>query len=286
MVAVVLWGATPIATKVAVLELDPAAVGVLRTVLAALLTVPVVLFYRLRPPRRSRQLLLLALAVGGGFIAFPVLFSLGMSRTSASHAGLILAGLPLSTGLLGATIERIVPPWTWWLGAAVALAGETLMVGFGLGAQEQGATLAGDLLVVAGGLAASAGHVAGARLAPSLGTWPTALLGISFGGLLLAPATPWLIDPAALFGASAGAWVAVLFLAAGSTLLAFVAWYWALSRGGIARMGPMQFLQPAITLSLAALLLGEPLTLPLLGAAALILLGVALTQHRWASRRG
>lgn len=286
MVAVVLWGATPIATKIAVLELDPVAVGMLRTVLAALFTIPLVLLYRLRPPRQPRQLLLLALAVGGGFIAFPLLFSFGMSRTSASHAGLILAGLPLSTGFLGAVLERMIPPWTWWVGAAVALAGEILMIGFGLGASAQGATLEGDLLVAAGGLAASSGHVAGARLAPSLGTWPTALLGISVGGLILLPALPWLADPGALAGASGEAWLSIAFLAAGSTLLAFVAWYWALSRGGIARMGAMQFLQPAVTLTLAALLLREPITLPLLGAALMILAGVALTQRRWAARRG
>lgn len=285
MAAVLLWAATPIATKIAVLELDPVAVGALRTVLAALLTAPIVLLYRLRPPRDPRRLALFGLAIGGGFIAFPLLFSLGMSRTSATHAALILAALPLSTGLLGAAFERTVPPWTWWLGAAIALAGEIFIVGFSPGPSAHGATLAGDLLIAAGGLSASTGHVAGARLAPSLGTWPTALLGITFAGLILLPTVPWLADPSTAANASGTAWSAIAFLAGGSTLLAFVAWYWALSHGGIARMGAMQFLQPAVTVALAALLLNEPITPTLLGAAVLILAGVALTQQRWRAVR-
>ena len=45
-------------------------------------------------------------------------------------------------------------------------------------------------------------------------------------------------------------------------------------------MGALQFLQPLVTLTLAALLLGEPITPALLGAGGLILAGVALTQRR------
>jgi uncharacterized membrane protein len=132
---------------------------------------------------------------------------------------------------------------------------------------------------------AAVGHVAGARLAPSFGTWPTTLWAITAGGALLLPLLLWQGEAAALVEAGVTTWSAVLFLAGGSTLLAFAAWYRALSRGGIARMGALQFLQPLVTLALAALLLGEPVTPALLGAAGLILAGVALTQYRGGQRR-
>ena len=89
----------------------------LRTTLAALLTLPLVVAWRLRPPERLDQLALLSLVTLGGLIAFPLLFSLGIVRTSAAHAGLILAALPLPTGLIGAVFERVLPPLSWWLGA-------------------------------------------------------------------------------------------------------------------------------------------------------------------------
>ena len=74
--------------------------------------------------------------------------------------------------------------------------------------------------------------------------------------------------------------VAAQCLAAGSTVLAFAAWYWALSRGGITRIGALQFLQPIVTLACAVALLSEPLTPRILVATLLILAGVALTQRR------
>jgi drug/metabolite transporter (DMT)-like permease len=280
LAAVALWGATPIATKIAVADLSPLVVGMLRTALAALLTVPLLVVWRLRPPRRRDQLALLSLVTLGGLIAFPLLFSFGIGRTSAAHAGLILAALPLPTGLIGAVFERVLPPLSWWLGAAVALFGEALLIGTDAPAAAPAATLTGDLLVAAGAVCAAAGHVAGARLAPSFGTWPTTLWAITAGGALLLPVLLWRSDAAALAAAGTAAWSAVVFLAGGSTLLAFAAWYWALSRGGIARMGALQFLQPLVTLTLAALLLAEPITPSLLGAAALILAGVGLTQRR------
>lgn len=278
LVAVAIWGATPIATKIAVADIAPLTVGMLRTGLAALLTAPLLLAYRMRPPARSDQRALLALVIAGSLIAFPVLFSLGVDRTSAAHAGLILAALPIPTGLFGAAFERRLPPRLWWLGAAIALCGEALLVGLDARADDRVATWAGDLLVALAALCGAAGHVAGARLAPSFGTWPTTLWAVTIAAVLLAPVLA--LRSGDFADAGAAAWGAVLFLAGGATLLAFAAWYWSLSRGGIARMGAMQFLQPLVTLALAALLLAEPISAPLLGATALILLGVALTQGR------
>jgi drug/metabolite transporter (DMT)-like permease len=207
-----------------------------------------------------------------------VLFSLGVGRTSAAHAGLILAALPLPTALFGAVFERRLPSRVWWLGAAIALGGEALLIGLDARGEQRAATLSGDFLVMLAALAGAAGHVAGAHLTRSFGTWPTTLWAVTLAGIVQAPFLLWWAG--GLGGAGAGAWLAVLFLAGGSTLLAFAAWYWSLSRGGIVRMGAMQFLQPLVTLALAALMLGEQLTWPLLGATVLILIGVALTQRR------
>lgn len=273
----VVWGATPIVTKVAVAEMAPLAVGLLRTALAGAFTLLLLLGRGIGPPRRGAQLGLLAVVTGGSLVAFPILFTLGVGRTSAAHAGLILAALPLPLGLTGALLERALPSPAWWLGAAVALAGAALLIGFGGQGDGRGATVAGDLLVAGGTLGAAVGHASGARLTGSFGTWPTALWAITLGGAVSAAVLPW--SGAGVEGAGAGAWAAVVFLAGGSTVLAFAAWYWSLSSGGIARIGALQFLQPLVTLGLAWLILSEPLDAGLLAATLLILAGVALTQR-------
>jgi drug/metabolite transporter (DMT)-like permease len=64
------------------------------------------------------------------------------------------------------------------------------------------------------------------------------------------------------------------YLAVGVSVLGYVLWYWALARGGIARVGLIQFLQPLVGVVLAWALLAEPILPPVLGAALLILAGV------------
>ena len=76
-----------------------------------------------------------------------------------------------------------------------------------------------------------------------------------------------------------GGWAAIFYLSLGSTVLAYIAWYWALDRGGLVRIATWQFAQPIVTVALAALLLDEPLTPPLLLAGAIILLGIRLARR-------
>lgn len=279
-VALALWGATPMVTRIAVLAIDAPAVGILRTTVAACLAVPLALALRLPRPRSLRDWILLLVSALGGFVLFPVLFSMGVRQTSASHAALILAVSPLFTGLIAAVVERRRPKGAWWLGAAVAFLGEIALIAFRAGMVEHEASLAGDLLVVVACMSSAAGYVAGARLAHRLTTWATTFWGIGLGGLILLPIVPAILGPAAWAGAGALGWSAIGYLSLGSTILGYICWYWALQRGGIARIGATQFMQPVIALLLAVLVLGEPVTGPLIVAALLVVAGVAIAQRR------
>jgi len=92
--------------------------------------------------------------------------------------------------------------------------------------------------------------------------------------VVLAPALPWLLSGVAWEQATAWAWGGVIYLAVGATILGYGLWYWALGKGGIARVGLLQFLQPVSGVLLAWLLLREPVSASLPAATALILLGV------------
>ena len=98
------------------------------------------------------------------------------------------------------------------------------------------------------------------------------------GGLVLLPVLPLAISPSQLVGAEAGVWLSLLYLAGGSSILAYAAWYWALAQGDMGRTGLIQFAQPVIGLVLAAAVLGEAVTWPLVLSAAVIIGGVALAR--------
>jgi len=275
-----LWAGTPIATKLVVGGLDGTTVGLLRTLLAGAAALPILLLTRPRTPSGTAgRGSLLATAVIG-FIAFPLLFSLGVARTSAGHAALLLALLPIFTGLIAAYFERRLPSLRWWLGAAVAVGGTVLLVSerFGLGAG--GATLQGDLLVIAGAFCASVGYVMGARASRGASSWAVTLWALLLASAVLLPFAAFALPFASLAAADAGLWAALIYLSVLSSIVGYAAWYWALAQGNIGQIGLIQFTQPLISLLLAVLILGESLTWPLLLAAGVIVAGVALAQPR------
>lgn len=276
LAAVVLWGASPVAAKIAVQSVPPVAVALLRTVLGGLVALPLALSLRIPLPAGPGQRRLLLVSGFCGFVGFPVLFTLGVGLTSANHASMILACLPVFTGAIAMSWDRVPPRRAWWLGCIVALGGEVLLVsGYGGGTGE--AHIGGDILVLASNLFASLGYVAGGRLQregyPSAGT---TFWGVVLFALLLLPVTPLVLHDVALTQIAVRAWLAVLYLAVGVTIVGYMLWYWALGRGGIERIGLFQFLQPVSGVVLAWLLLGEHLTLLFLAASIMILSGVWL----------
>lgn len=281
IMAVTFGASTPIATKFAVLELDPLLVGLLRTVLGASVALPLVLVLRIPLPRKRRHIGLLVLSGSCAFIGFPVIFAIGQSLTSTVHSGLIYAAIPILVGIFASMIERRAPARSWWMGGAIAFAGEAFLIASRGGAEVSGASLAGDALVLASMIVLSLGYVIGSRLTQEgYGTWGTTFWGLVAGGIVLAPFVPMAAAGTGWEEARAAAWGGVAFLAVGSSILAYVCLYWSFGKGGIAKTGMLYFLAPVITGVLAVLMLGETLTAPLLVAAGVILGGVYLAQRQ------
>ena len=274
--AVVIWAATPVATKLAVGGLDPLSVGLLRTLLGSAVALPVILLMGFKPPASLRGRGYLTASALGGFVFFPILFSLGVGLTSAAHAALILGLLPVITGFVVYGMDRRWPPYFWWLGSGIAFAGTLLLVFGRFGFADPNASLSGDLLVLAGCLASSTGYVMGARAGLEAGTWAVTFWGLLLAGLLLVPVAALVVPWQQLAQPDLPLWGSLLYLALASSILAYAAWYWAMGRGEPARVGQMQFLQPLIGLGFAAVLLGEALTWPLLLAGLLIVAGVVV----------
>jgi len=285
LAAVVIWAGSPAGTKLALGGLDGLAVGVLRTVIAALAALPLILLAGLRPPRSPAGRTFLAVSGISGFVVFPLVFSLGIARTSAGHGALLLAVLPLLTGFIAALLERRRLSGRWWLGAAIALLGTYLLVDARFGLADGGATLAGDLLVLLSCCFASAGYVCGARAARHANTWAVTLWGLVIGALFLVPTLPWTVPLAPLLEGGAVVWMALLYLSVIVSIVGYAAWYRALALDDIGRTGLFQFTQPIFSVVIAVVLLGEAVTWPMAAAGLIILFGVGLVQLGPAARR-
>src|SRR5215475_4058775 len=139
----IIWGATPVATRLAVADLDPLHVGLLRTVFAGVLALPIALALRQPLPKNRRGILLLVISGASGFIVFPLLYSIGQRDTSAMHGGMILAALPIFTGSYAALVERRRPTARWIAGCIIALLGECILIALRAGTGGAEPTLRG-----------------------------------------------------------------------------------------------------------------------------------------------
>lgn len=273
------WGATPILTRIALEDLAPLVVATLRTIVAGALAVPLLAHLGQPFPRAATSRRLLAVSAAAGFVIFPVVYTVGQQRTSGLHGVMILAALPIFTGTYASLVARRRPRRAWLLGSAVALVGEVVLIG-ARGGGGGDATLVGDLIVLAAALVVSAGYVAGAMLPPrGVSSAAATYWGVGLGALVLTPLALGLFAADRVPEAGPAAWGAVLVLAAVTSIAGYVGWYWALSRGGIQRIATLQFLQPLSGLVLAVLVLGEGVGPGTAIGAAAVIGGVVIAQR-------
>jgi drug/metabolite transporter (DMT)-like permease len=279
LAAVFGYGASSFLTKIAVTGADGLAVGMLRAIVAMPVAFGLIAIYRLRLPWRGKRKWLLLISGIGGLALFPILFSLGLRATTAGHATTASACGAVVAGVIMALVDRRWPSWTWWAGTVVGLSGAMLLIWEAIGLDIAGVTWQGDALVFSGMVVGVAGYVAGSRLAREVGAVAVTMWSVVAAGVLLLPALAWYADRAMLAAIPPTSWAATATLAWGVTIGAYVLWTRALADGGIARVGSMQLLQPVFGITLALLVLGEPVT-PLLAVATVIAIaGVALVQR-------
>jgi drug/metabolite transporter (DMT)-like permease len=275
--AISIWGGTPIATKVAVGELSAFAVTFWRTVLAAALAAVVIVVCCTPCPTNRRTLGFLLVSALAAYIGFPWLLALGLRLTSAAHAAFLIAMAPIFTGVMAIAVGRLRVRRLWFGGVVMACIGTSLLVGGTRALDGEGASLAGDMLVLLSAATAALGYLSGAEAAREIGSLAVTLWGHLAAAALMLAVLPWAVDGLRIdVGPSPATLTAVGYLAVFASLAAYIAWYRALAAHP--RVSQIQFLQAVVGAGLAALMLGDRLTPASLGAAGLILMGVFMTQ--------
>jgi drug/metabolite transporter (DMT)-like permease len=271
-----LWGSTVPLSKLALDWLPPGWLTFARFgVAAAVLLVAA----RSRVRAACRPAVLASGAIGyGGSV---VVQNAGISRTSVSHAALLIGAVPVLVAIIAALWQHTVARPVAWAGFATSLAGVGLVAGGGGG----GATLSGDGLVLASLLLSATFTVAQGRLLR--GRDPIAVTAVQFLGAALAAAAFAVITEGvpALPGGS-GALLATAVLAVGGTLLPFTLFAYGQSRVSAEVAGAFLNLEPLVGGVLGVVVFGDPAgPRQVLGGAA-ILAGIALSSFPlFATRR-
>lgn len=276
MTTLLLWSGTTVANKIAVQHMDPLSAGVLRSLLAGVLALVVAGLLRLPFPPSMRERAWLALAGLASFAAWPALLSLGVARTTAGHAALMMATTPIFTVLIGAGLERRWPARDWWLGAAAAVGATAWLIGGRTALPslfDPGASHTGNLIVLAGSAICALGYVAGARVTPRIGAVATTFWGLVIALLALIPAFALIADRTDWTALPTSSWLAIAWMTLLSSLAGYGLWFFALGHGGIGRIGSLQLAMPVLTLIAAITILGERASTVLALSCAVVMAG-------------
>jgi O-acetylserine/cysteine efflux transporter len=263
----VLWGLTVPLSKVSLEWLGPAWLAVVRFAVAAPL---LAVIGRAGLRRALTPGIVAAGALGFGTVI--VLQNIGIERTSAGHAALVVGTAPVLVALIAAGLgESAARPITW-TGYGLALLGVALVAWAGGG----GATVLGDAIVLAS-VAVSAVFVV---IQPRLlaGRDPAAVTAVQFAaGALLALPIAALVEGAPQAPTAVAPVVAVAALAVAGTLLAFWLFAFAQARVPAELAGAFVNLEPVVGAAAGWLVLGEQAGTVQLAGAAAVLVGIALS---------
>ncbi len=282
---VAFWSGNYIAGKIALREFSPMLLAGLRIGFAGLMMLPLYAWERTvgrpaRPPQAMSlphilQLLLLGLF---GVTLNQVFFVVGLSRTSVAHAAILIGLTPIQVLIIARLRgqERITPRKA--LGMAIALAGVAVLKAFDPPGGA-GATWTGDFVVLLAGLSFALFTVFGKEVTGQYSNITMNTYAYVGGGLALLPLTLWEAGHQPLTHASAGAWLAALYMALFPSVIAYLIYYHALAHMTASRVAAFSYLQPVFASAMGVVILGETLGAPVIAGGLVILTGVYLAER-------
>jgi drug/metabolite transporter (DMT)-like permease len=282
---VLLWGASWPAARVVAQAMPPLAASAWRFSLAVLLLLGWLRWQLGDWPRLSRRQWLGLTAAGvAGVFAYSVFFMLAMQRVEASRAAVVVTINPVFTTLLAA----------WWfkerfnrrvgVGLALAVVGAATVLTKG----APWKVLAGDMgtgeWLLLGCIASWVAYsLMGKRLMAGIDSLTATTVTATVGCVLLWVAAfafegvPQVLG--ALDGLSGAAWVSLVFLAVGATVLSYVWFNLGIEVLGAGVASSYISLVPIVGVGSSVLLLGERLDASLLIGGALAIAGVVIANR-------
>ena len=276
---ILIWGTAFLAIDVAVESLPPATLVAARVGIAAGVLCVAVLGRGLRLPRPGRVWIrFLLLAVVGNALPFYAI-SWGQQRVESGLAGILMAVMPLATLVLAHYFvagefmtRRRAAGFVIGLGGVFVLTGPSALAQIGGEASD----LTRQAAVLAGALCYAVNTILARRMPQMHSLVLSACVMLMASAVMLPVAVlldrPWTVSP---LPASIGA---AVWLGLVPTGVATVLYFLIVSRAGPTFLSLMNYVIPVVAMLTGIALAGESFEWRILGALALILTGLAISQ--------
>ncbi|WP_395726149.1 DMT family transporter [Nakamurella sp.] len=271
-----IWGIPYLLIKIAVTDVDPLIVAFGRTLIGALLLLPIALYRRALGPvfRRWKVLLVYTLVeISGPWL----LLGHAETRLNSSTAGLLLAVVPMIAAVILTVMGHDRFDVRRVAGLLIGFTGVGFLVGLDIHFDDLIAV--GTMMLVAVGYAVGP-IIINRRLSdlPPMGVVTASLI---VAAVVYAPFT-LLVGPVQL--TADAAW-SIAGLGVICTAVAFLGFFALIAEAGPARATVITYINPAVAITLGVLLLGEPFTAGMAIGFPLVILGSVLATARVRRRR-
>ncbi len=281
-IAAILFGASVVAVRVAVRDVPPLTLAILRfgqggLLLLFLLSIWARDLLRIRGSDVPYLLLLGAIF----FTIFPVTFNISLRLTEASRGALMLATMPLWSVLLARTAKKERLSTRQMCGVLLTFAGvASVLVERGLTFGGTRLSIAGDCLMLVTALCGAVYGVLAKRMLTRYKAMTVTAYTMMFGTLLLVPAAFFEDPSSAIARMRSDTVMIVLFLGVFGGAIGYFLWTFALTRLSPTQVAVYVNLNPMVATLLGATLLAEKLTGIFIAGFAAVLAGVLLVNLR------
>jgi len=281
-IAAILFGASVVAVRVAVQDIPPFTLAILRFGQGGFLLILLLLIWARDLLRIGwRDVPYLALLGVIFFTIFPVTFNMSLRLTEASRGALMLATMPLWSVLLARLAKRERLSTRQIFGVLLAFAGVGVVLAErGLTFVGTSLSLVGDALMLVTALCGAVYGVLAKRMLTRYNAMTVTAYTMIFGTLLLVPAAFFEDPSSAMARMRIDTVVLVLFLGIFGGAIGYFLWTFALTRLSPTQVAVFVNLNPMIATLLGATLLAEKITGIFIAGFVAVLAGVLLVNLR------
>jgi len=274
------WASNIIAGKVVLRSMPSIALAQVRVTGAAVIFLALFALWPQRPPLRIslRDLGYLAATALFGITLNQIFFIGGIGRTSAAHAGLIVALGPVMVLILSSAMRLEALTLLKSAGAAISLAGVVVLT-TGKPTPGSHATVPGDIIMLFGTAVFAYYTILLKKVA---NRWDAVTLNaviFALGATMMLPVSARALLAVRWTSLPTDAWWGIAFIVTCGSVLAYLIYAFALTELTATRVAAFNYLQPVIAAALGVWLLTEGITGQAIAGGALILFGVYLTER-------
>jgi drug/metabolite transporter (DMT)-like permease len=278
---VLLWCGNFIALKVCLHVMPALGVSAFRITSAAVILIFVYIYSRrqagFRPLRRQDYSFFAKLALTG-LVINQTLFVLGLSYTTVAHSALIVTFGPLFTLIFAWLRGQELLTHRKVTGMLLSVGGIVLL-NFDQDFTLQTKNLLGDFFTLMGSMAFAYFTVLSKNAASTYGPVPSTCFTYFAGACMFLPIGLPLICRVNWLRLTWGSYLAFFYVAALSSVVAQLIFYYALRRMSASRLAGLAYLQPIVTTIASVVLLSERLSVNFLLGGSVVLSGIVLTQR-------